>query len=135
MKNCFGALFLIALCSCQPTIQTHGNISIVENIKKFEVGKTKITDVYRLCGSPSLKKDDFTLIYLSWKTEDVSFKKLKVADKTAIRLHFSHDGVLQKIDTIDNPGENKEMQLVSNEEGIQLISESDAEKIVRASSN
>lgn len=133
MKKIFSAFVFFALCSCQPTVLTHGNISIIENMEKFVIGKTKIEDVYQMCGTPSLKKDEFTLIYCSWKTEDISFKKLKVKDKTVVRLRFSHNGVLQKIEKIEAPQKDKDSQLVSNDEGIKLITESEAEKIVEAS--
>lgn len=131
MKNNILIFLLFFVCACEPRVDLHGNASITENIDKFVIDKTTASDVYALCGSPSLRKDNLTWIYISWKAEDISFKEVVVKDKLVVRMKFDESGVLKSIERINQDIDTK-TPIVVNDEDIRLITEKEAESIVKS---
>ena len=99
-------LFLLCICSCQPKINSRGNVTLAEQIDTFIVGKTKIIDVYNACGTPSLQKCNDIWIYIGARSEEIAFRDVEMADKLTVRLTFDKKGILRKIDRVSDDTKN-----------------------------
>lgn len=119
--------FLFLLCACQPKVNLRGNVTLAEKLKTFVVGKTKADDVMEACGSPSLRKDELTWIYIGARSEEISFKGVKLKDKIAVRMTFDHNGTLVLIENITQ--NNTDGKMVFDDEKTDLITDSQAEKL------
>ncbi|MBQ7673291.1 MAG: hypothetical protein IJT36_02030 [Alphaproteobacteria bacterium] len=114
-------LLFFCVCGCQPKINSRGNITLAEKIDTFTVGKTKTTDVYNACGTPSLQKGENIWIYMGARSEEIAFRNVEMADKLTVRLTFDNKGILQKIERLspdNNYGEKKD---TDTEEVTELI--------------
>jgi len=124
MKNCLLIGFLFILCACQPKISARGNITLAEKLNTFVVGKTKADDVIEACGSPSLRKDELTWIYIGARSEEVSFRDVKLKDKIVVRMTFDHNGVLKSLENISQNNSGK--RIASIDEQTDLITDKQA---------
>jgi outer membrane protein assembly factor BamE (lipoprotein component of BamABCDE complex) len=88
-------------CGCEPRVNMRGNITLVDNLQNFVVGKTKKDDVLRQCGSPSLCESDSVWIYGTCRAEDVAFSDVQLKSECVVRMKFDSEGVLASLDRID----------------------------------
>ncbi|MDR1362192.1 MAG: hypothetical protein LBJ16_03185 [Holosporaceae bacterium] len=93
----FGGL---VLCSCQPRIDSRGNVTLGEKYDLFVEGKTTGRDVLKACGSPSLDRG-LTWIYVGHKSEEISFHKPELTDRFVVRLTFDDSGLLVSKEKVD----------------------------------
>lgn len=125
-----GGAILGLLTACQPIINSRGNVTVEENLGKFVVGKTTMSDVIELCGTPSLHKDNFTWIYIGAKSEDVAFHAIAMTNRCVVKMTFDSNKVLRSVNRIPL---SEDDSLLTDEEITQLMTEQQAEKKVRAS--
>lgn len=94
LRSC---LFLVSLflVSCEPFVNSRGNVVIGKEVDSFIIGRTTMEDVLRSCGSPSLHKDNFTWIYIGGRSEEVSFKGIQMKERSVIKLIFDRNKVLK----------------------------------------
>lgn len=93
-------LACVFICSCQPRINSRGNLVFAEKMSGFVVGKTKKIDIFNACGTPSLQNGKYIWIYVGGKAEDVAFRNTKIADKLVVRLTFDEKDILRKIEKV-----------------------------------
>ncbi|MDR3179312.1 MAG: hypothetical protein LBT70_00215 [Holosporaceae bacterium] len=98
------AFIAFLLCSCQPKESLRGNPVICDKYGSFVVGKTTIQDVLKNCGSPSLCHGNSVLIYIGYKSEEVSFQDVKLKDRFTVRMEFDTEGILKSIQKADEKG-------------------------------
>lgn len=121
-------LFLsLYLTSCEPFINSRGNVIAEKEVGSFVIGRTTMEDVLRSCGSPSLHKDNFTWIYIGGRSEEISFGGTQIKDRSVIKLIFDKNKVL-KDKVIIHPT-NKEYSF--NEETTDLISNKEVETLLK----
>lgn len=123
---------LCLLISCQPSINTHGNKTILEHYHQFTIGKTTTNDVLQACGTPSLCRDEYTWIYVTHTSEEIAFKDVRTTDKMILKMTFDKNKVLKSIHKIESES-NSEIML-QNTSG-SLISEKEAEAQVISAIN
>lgn len=116
--------FLLILCACQPKINSRGNVTLAEKLDTFVVGKTKADDVIEACGSPSLRKDELTWIYIGARSEEISFRDVQLKDKLVVRMTFDHNGILKSLENIIQ--KNTDRKIVADEEQTDLITDKQA---------
>ncbi|MDR2794435.1 MAG: hypothetical protein LBB12_01515 [Holosporaceae bacterium] len=92
------------LCSCQPKVSLRGNPAICNKYDSFVVGKTTLEDVLKNCGSPSLCHGSSILIYIGYKSEEVSFRDVELKDRITVRMEFDANGILKSIQKADEKG-------------------------------
>ena len=126
LRGClfFFSLFLV---SCEPFINSRGNVVAEKEIGSFIVGKTTMEDVLRSCGSPSLHKDNFTWIYIGGRSEEVSFSGVQLKDRSVIKLIFDKNKVL-KDKVMIRPSNEK---YSFDEEFTELISNKEVEILLK----
>ncbi len=126
LKRCL-FFFLLFLVSCEPFVNSRGNVVIKKEIDSFVIGRTTMADVLKSCGSPSLHKDNFTWIYIGGRSEEVSFHGTQLKDRSVIKLIFDKNQIL-KNKVILHPS-NKEC---SFDEGFtELISNKEVESLLK----
>ena len=126
LRGClfFFSLFLV---SCEPFVNSRGNVVAEKEIGSFIVGKTTMEDVLRSCGSPSLHKDNFTWIYIGGRSEEVSFSGVQLKDRSVIKLIFDKNKVL-KDKVMIRPSNEK---YSFDEEFTELISNKEVEILLK----
>jgi len=126
LKGClfFFSLFLV---SCEPFVNSRGNVVAVKEVGSFVIGQTTMEDVLRSCGSPSLHKDNFTWIYIGEISEEISFYGTKVKDRSVVKLIFDKNKVL-KDKMVFHPSGGK---YSFDEEFTELISNKEVEDILK----
>ena len=126
LKKClfFFSLFIV---SCEPFVNSRGNVVIKKEIDSLIVGQTTMEDVLRSCGSPSLHKDSFTWIYIGGRSEEISFSGTHLKDRSVIKLIFDKNKVL-KNKIVLHP-KNEECSFV--EEFTDLISNKEVENLLK----
>ncbi|MDR2681680.1 MAG: hypothetical protein LBB29_01370 [Holosporaceae bacterium] len=97
MLRVMTAFIVFFLCSCQPKVSLRGNPVICDKYSSFVVGKTTIGDVLKSCGSPSLCHGNSVWIYIGCKSEEISFREVKLKDRITVRMEFDANGVLKSI--------------------------------------
>lgn len=126
----FGKYLLISsvfLASCEPFVNSRGNVIAEKHLESFVIGQTTMEDVLESCGTPSLHRDNFTWIYLGGRSEETSFKGVEMKGRAAIKLTFDKNKVLK----------NKEVIRPSNggfsfdEETTDLISDKEASALLK----
>ena len=128
----FRNYFLVSsllLASCEPFINSRGNVVAEKQFESFVEGRTTMEDVIESCGTPSLHKDNFTWIYLGGRSEETSFKGVEVKNRTIIKLTFDTDKILKRKEIVRPSGStyvfDKEMtNLISNAEAGSLLKKS-----------
>ena len=98
--SAFCAAFIM-LSACSAMIDVHGDDVDPEALALLTPGETPYTEVQRILGSPSSKTifDSENWIYMLSKQERIAFFKPEETERKLIVLKFSHDGILQKIET------------------------------------
>jgi len=86
---------LLFLASCEPFVNSRGNVVAIKQVDSFIIGKTTMEDVLRSCGTPSLHKNNFTWIYIGGRSEEVSFKNTEIKDRYVLKLIFDKNKVLK----------------------------------------
>ncbi|MCR5225253.1 MAG: outer membrane protein assembly factor BamE [Alphaproteobacteria bacterium] len=117
------------LTSCQPFVNSRGNVTVEENLDKFVVGKTTMKDVLEMCGTPSLHKDNFTWIYIGAKSEEIAFTGVNMTNRCVVKMVFDTNKVLRSVNRIPL-GEDD--SLLNDEEITQLITDEQAAKRAHA---
>ncbi len=128
----FGNYLLISsllLTSCEPFVNSRGNVIAEKQFESFVIGKTTMEDVLESCGTPSLHKNNFTWIYIGGRSEETSFKGIEMKDRAMVRLTFSENKVLANKEIV-RPSNNV---YNFNEETTSLISNKEAESLLRRS--
>ena len=125
-KSCLPFL-LLCLASCEPFVNSRGNVVAEKEANSFIIGRTTMEDVLRSCGSPSLHKDNFTWIYIGGRSEEISFRGTQIKDRSVIKLIFDKNKVL-KDKVIIHPT-NKEYSF--NKETTDLISNKEVETLLK----
>ncbi|MBO7642143.1 MAG: hypothetical protein J6S86_03205 [Alphaproteobacteria bacterium] len=116
----------LLLASCEPFINSRGNVVAEKQFESFIEGRTTMEEVIESCGTPSLHKDNFTWIYLGGRSEETSFKGIEMKNRTMIRLTFDTNKVLKSKKIIRSSGNtynfDEEMTgLISNAEAGSLL--------------
>ncbi|MBO4405901.1 MAG: outer membrane protein assembly factor BamE [Alphaproteobacteria bacterium] len=119
--NCL-LIFSVFLASCEPFVNSRGNVVAEKHLGSFVIGQTTMEDVLKSCGTPSLHRDNFTWIYLGGRSEETSFRGVEMKDRTAIKLTFDANKVLKNKEVI-RPS-NSEFSF--DEETTDLISNKEA---------
>lgn len=127
-RNYLLVAFLL-LASCEPFINSRGNVVAEKQFESFVEGRTTMEDVIESCGTPSLHKDNFTWIYLGGRSEETSFKGIEVKNRTMIRLTFGADKILKSKEIIRPSGNTYNF----DEESTGLISNAEAGSLQRTS--
>ena len=130
MRNVSLIVFLsFLLCACQPRINARGNVALADKLETFVIGKTKASDVIEACGSPSLRKDEFTWIYIGARSEEISFREAELKDKLVVRMIFDRNGVLRSLENISQDDKNRKIRadgdqtdLITNNQAAALTS-------------
>lgn len=99
-KRLLGFAVLALLVACQPRINSRGNVTVADNLDKFIVGRTTMSEVISMCGTPSLHKDNYTWIYIGAKSEEVAFHEVEMKDKCIVKMTFGTDKMLRSVDRI-----------------------------------
>lgn len=131
-KSCFLvsslSLACLLLVSCQPFVNSRGNVVAEKQFESFAIGKTTMGDVLESCGTPSLHKDNFTWIYVGGRSEETSFKGVEMRDRVVIRLTFGADRILRNKEIVrsaDSDGgydfDEETTDLISNKEAGTLL--------------
>lgn len=129
MKNIVfvGMLLLVA---CQPRVNYRGNGLACDKFDSFKVGVTKMQDVLSSCGTPSIHKDNYDWIYISFIAHDTAFQDVSLKERSVVRLKFDRNQVLKSVDRVALP-ESDEISL-DGEPG-KLITEAELDKILAPS--
>lgn len=119
----------LLLASCEPFINSRGNVVAEKQFESFVEGRTTMEDVIESCGTPSLHKDNFTWIYLGGRSEETSFKGIEVKNRTMIKLTFDTNKVLKSKEIIRSSGsiynfDKETTSLISNAEAGSLLRKS-----------
>ena len=123
----FASVFSLVLASCEPFINSRGNVVAEKYLESFVIGKTTMEDVLNTCGTPSLHRDNFTWIYIGGRSEETSFKGIEMKNRVAIKLTFDTNKVLKNKETI-RPANGK----FSFDEGTtDLISSKEVESLLK----
>lgn len=126
LKKYLAVSFLV-LASCQPFINSRGNVVAEQKVDSFVVGKTSMSEVLRECGTPSLHKNNFTWIYLGGVAEEVSFKKVNIKNRAVIKLIFDQNQILKdKVIIRPNNSDYSFSEEVSN-----LMTDEEASSLLR----
>ena len=125
-RSCLSFL-LLCLASCEPFVNSRGNVVAEKEAVSFVVGRTTMEDVLKSCGSPSLHKDNFTWIYIGGRSEEASFRGIQMKERSVVKLIFDKNKVL-KDKVIIHPT-NKEYGF--NEEVTDLISNKEVETLLK----
>ena len=120
----FGNYLLISsilLASCEPFVNSRGNVIAEGQLDSFVIGQTTMEDVLKSCGTPSLHKDNFTWIYIGGRSEETSFKGIEMKNRIVIRLTFDTNKVLKNKEIVrpSNSGfsfDEETTDLISNKE-------------------
>ena len=126
LKSC---LFLVSLflVSCEPFVNSRGNVVAAKEFGSFVIGRTTMEDVLRSCGSPSLHKDNFTWIYIGGRSEEVSFGGIQLKERSVIKLIFDKNKILRN-KIIIHPMKEK---YSFDEEFTDLISNEEVEALLK----
>ena len=120
-------IFSLFLTSCEPFINSRGNVVAVRQFESFVEGRTTMEEVLESCGTPSLHKDNFTWIYLGGKSEETSFRGVEMKDRTVIRLTFDVNRILKHKEIIHPLNDAYNF----DEEATNLISNTESEAFLR----
>ena len=93
-KDCL-FVSLLFLASCEPFVNSRGNVVAIKHVDSFVIGKTTMEDVLKKCGTPSLHKNNFTWIYIGGHAKEVAFKNIEIKDRSVIKLIFDENKVLK----------------------------------------
>ncbi len=118
-------MILGLLTACQPIIHSRGNVTVEDNLSKFIVGKTTMSDVIGMCGTPSLHKDNFTWIYIGAKSEEIAFHEVAMTKRCIVKMTFDSNKVLRAIDRIPLSDDSA---ILTDEEITNLITEKQVEE-------
>lgn len=129
MKNIIyaGVLFLVA---CQPKVNYRGNGLAYDKFDSFKIGTTTMQEVLRTCGTPSIHKDNYDWIYISFIANETAFKDVSLENRSVIRLRFDQNQILKSIDKVALP-ESDEISL--DGEPSKLITEAELDKVLAIS--
>lgn len=86
---------LLFLASCEPIVNSRGNVIAIKQIDNFVIGKTTMEDVLKSCGTPSLHKNNFTWIYIGGHSKEVAFNSVEIKDRSVVKLIFNEDRTLK----------------------------------------
>ena len=125
-----GLFLFLAPCliSCEPFINSRGNMTILENVDSFIVGKTTMDEVLSKCGTPSLHKDNFTWIYISARSEEQAFHGVQMKNRVVVKLTFDSNRILKDVEK--NSPKNID-SLLNDDEFTNLISEKEADNLIK----
>jgi len=118
---------LLFLASCEPFVNSRGNVVAIKQVDSFIIGKTTMEDVLRSCGTPSLHKNNFTWIYIGGRSEEVSFKNTEIKDRYVLKLIFDKNKVLKDKIVTHPTKENYSF----DEEVTDLISNAEVEALLK----
>jgi outer membrane protein assembly factor BamE (lipoprotein component of BamABCDE complex) len=113
-------LLICLLTSCQPQVNFRGNLIVEESFDTFIIGKTTASDVLAKCGTPSLRKDNFSWIYVGYREEEDTLKNIKRVHEFIVKMMFDQSGVLRFVEKID-PKNNAD--ILMDEEFTNLMDE------------
>jgi len=119
----------LLLASCEPFVNSRGNVVAEKQFKSLVEGKTTMEDVLVSCGTPSLHRDNFTWIYLGGRSEETSFKGVEMKNRTMIRLKFDTNRILKNKEIV-HPSDD---EYNFNEETTYLISNAEAGSLLKKS--
>ncbi|MDR0581162.1 MAG: hypothetical protein LBG04_03565 [Holosporaceae bacterium] len=114
-------LSICLLASCQPQVNFRGNLIVEESFDTFIIGKTTASDVLTKCGTPSLRKNNFSWIYVGYREEEDTLKNIKRVHEFIVKMTFDQSEVLRLVEKID-PKNNA--NILMDEEFTNLIDES-----------
>ena len=118
---------IVVCSSCSPIVDLRGNLPSPESLSKIKPGTTSQDEVQALLGTPSstMNYGEETWLYVSAKTETVSFFKPEEKERTVISVNFDKTGKVKdvvkrsladgkEIDTVsrETPSAGKEMSLL-----------------------
>jgi outer membrane protein assembly factor BamE (lipoprotein component of BamABCDE complex) len=109
--------------SCQPQVNFRGNLIVEESFNTFIIGKTTTSDVLKKCGTPSLRKDNFSWIYIGYREEEDTLKNIKRVYEFIVKMIFDQSGILKSIEKVD-PKNNAD--ILMDEEFTSLIGDNQA---------
>ncbi len=118
---------VLVLASCQPFINSRGNVVAEQKVDSFIIGKTTMSDVLRECGTPSLHKNDFTWIYIGGVSEEISFKSVNMKNKVIIKLIFDQNKILRE-KIVTKP---KETEYSFNPDTTNLITDQEVNSLLK----
>lgn len=119
----------LLLASCEPFVNSRGNVVAEKQFESLVEGKTTMEDVLVSCGTPSLHRDNFTWIYLGGRSEETSFKGVEMKNRTMIRLKFDTNRILKNKEIV-HPSDD---EYNFNEETTYLISNAEAGSLLKKS--
>lgn len=98
----------LLLAACTPMTATRGNYVLDTQIEDIKVGVDTRSDVLQKMGSPTTKApfNDNLWYYLGQKTEKRGVLDSEVTDEKIIVVSFNNEGILQKIEELDNERSN-----------------------------
>lgn len=99
----FALFVILSLAACATNVDDRGVMVDPDKIKQIEIGKSSITDVSSVLGSPGATSTfgDLTWYYISQKTETWAFRKPKIKQQNIVIVHFDKGGIVQAIDYKD----------------------------------
>ena len=118
---------LLFLASCEPIVNSRGNVIAIKQIDNFVIGKTTMEDVLKSCGTPSLHKNNFTWIYIGGHSEEVAFKNVEIKDRSVVKLIFDENKTL-KDKIVTHPAKE---DLYFDEEVTNLISNAEVKALLK----
>jgi outer membrane protein assembly factor BamE (lipoprotein component of BamABCDE complex) len=124
MKNCAPILLIYLLTACQPQVNFRGNLIVEESFDTFIIGKTTASDVLEKCGTPSIRKDNFSWIYVGYREEEDTLKNIKRVHEFIVKMSFGQNGLLKSIEKIDS---KDNADIVMDEEFTGLIGDNQTE--------
>lgn len=95
--------FAIITTACTPIKEVRGNLVNQKTINSLEVGTTNQKTALELLGTPMSTStfDSRTWYYIGQKTEQYGVYQTEVVEQQVIALEFNDEGVLEKIDMLD----------------------------------
>ncbi len=105
MQHIFRKNLLIAvilcLTACSTTIEERGVKLDADKIRAIEIGKSSITDVAGMLGSPAATSNfgDLTWYYISQEMESWAFMKPKLNRQNVVIIRFDKSGIAQAVET------------------------------------
>ncbi len=96
-------LILLSLGACATNVEERGVTLDPDKIKQIEIGKSSLTDVASILGSPGATSTfgDLTWYYIAQKTETWAFRKPKIKKQDVVIVHFDKGGIVQSIEQKD----------------------------------
>lgn len=118
----------LLLISCQPFVDSRGNVVIQEQVDSFVIGQTTMDEVIERCGTPSLHKDNLTWIYIGARSEETSFRGIELKNQNVIVLTFDSNKILRNIGKLSPKDRDC---ILCDDEATNLITESEAANLVK----